>query len=316
MHSLYKVQTRFLFHSHIRIKIPAIYPDDIFDDFYKILEEVNQKYNSYEPNSYIDQINQHAGHFVEVDDETTQLLNKIISLSHFFNGTYDITVMPLIRLWGFYKNNVRRKPTLSEIKEAQTKINYKNIEIDGNRVRIKKGQEIITGSFIKAYAVDKLINFMKKREITSAIVNAGGSTIRAINNEIESPWQVNAVHPENDTLLFTINLNNCAYSTSSQSSSFVDINGKKYGHILNPLTGYPSQNKLLGLITESCLLGDIISTGLFNESPKNFLKKVQQLSGHYHLTGFIMGSDHRITTTPFFKEKLEESKTLKLFQSE
>ena len=66
---MYKVQVRFLFHSDIKIKIPEIYDDSVFDRLFEILENVNEKYNSYTENSYIDKINKNSGHFVKVNDE-------------------------------------------------------------------------------------------------------------------------------------------------------------------------------------------------------------------------------------------------------
>ena len=74
---MYKVQVRFLFHSDIKIKIPEIYDDSIFDDLFGILEDVNRKYNSYSENSYIDKINKNSGHFVKVDLQTIEILRKI-----------------------------------------------------------------------------------------------------------------------------------------------------------------------------------------------------------------------------------------------
>ena len=78
MSKLYKVQTRFLFHSDIKLKIPVEFDDIVFDDLYSILEEVNEKYNSYSKNSYISKINKNSGRFVEVNDETIEILEKII----------------------------------------------------------------------------------------------------------------------------------------------------------------------------------------------------------------------------------------------
>ncbi|NLC22927.1 MAG: FAD:protein FMN transferase [Oxalobacter sp.] len=300
MDLLYKAQTRFLFHAHIRIKIPAACPDTLFDELYAVLENVDRKYNAYQPGSYIDQINRHAGSFVNVDDETIRMLEQVIDLSVFFDGAYDITIMPLIRLWGFYKDDIRRVPAPDEINAIRHLINYRNIEISGNRVRIGKGQEIITGSFIKAYATDRLAAALQERGIDNAIINAGGSTIRAINTSSDAPWQVNVTHPESEESLFTLNLDNCSYSTSSQSTAFVDIDGKRYGHILNPATGHPATNRLLGIATESAMIGDIISTGLFNETSETFLEKTAQLSLHYPLAGFVLDQDGIITATPNF----------------
>ena len=140
---MYKVQVRFLFHSDIKIKIPEIYDDSVFDRLFGILEDVNEKYNSYAENSYIDKINKNSGYFVRVDDETIRILNKIIHLSNVIGGEYDITVMPLIRLWGFYKQNPILPP-LEEIKKARKLVDYKKIIIDKKkkRVKLKKARKL------------------------------------------------------------------------------------------------------------------------------------------------------------------------------
>ena len=114
MSKLYKVQTRFLFHSDIKLKIPIE-----FDDLYSILEEVNEKYNSYSETSYISKINKNSGSFVEVNDETREILEKVIYYSDKLNGEYDITIMPLIKLWGFYKKNPQKIPLKEEIEKIK-----------------------------------------------------------------------------------------------------------------------------------------------------------------------------------------------------
>lgn len=301
MDLLYKAQTRFLFHTHIKIKLSAFYQDSIFDELFAILESVDKRYNSYQPGSYIDLINQGNGHFVEVDNQTIDILNQVISLSDFFDGTYDITIMPLIRLWGFYKDEQKQIPSDKDIEEIRKLVNYKNIEITENKVRIAKGQEIITGSFIKAYAVDRLVDRMIELGITDAIVNAGGSTIRAINNESHPWWQVMVRHPNSEELLFKINIANQAYSTSSQAKTFVNIDGKEYGHILNPKSGLPATNKQIGIVSNNCMVGDIISTALFNETAEGFLKKTEQLSEFYKIKGFMIDREDTITYTKDFR---------------
>lgn len=288
----YKAQVRWLFHSHIKIKIPIFCDDALFDEFFQILIDVDKQYNSYSESSFISLINKHAGSFVDVDQETIQILKQIVSLSEFFDGEYDITVMPLIRLWGFYKNDKHRIPDLADIENIKRKIDFRKIEILDNRVRIGEGQEIITGSFIKAYAVDKLIERMKQYGITDSIVNAGGSTVVALNNTIHPYWQIDVTNPDKkDETLLKLNVQNSCFSTSSQSNTFLSIDGQKYGHILNPQTGFPSANKQIGIITNSAFLGDIVSTGLFCQSLEGFARKMKMLSKIFPIAGFLMDRD-------------------------
>ena len=311
---MYKVQVRFLFHSDIKIKIPEIYDDSVFDDLFGILEEVNKRYNSYSENSYIDKINKNSGYFVKVDIETIEILRKIIHLSKIIGGEYDITIMPLIRLWGFYKQN-SVLPCFEKIKKVKRLVDYKKIIIDKkrNRVKIGKNQEIITGSFIKAYAIEKMVEEMKKIGIKDAIVNAGGSSIIAIDE-----WGIIAENPEDekevlrnvngmpvrltkyeysgngDNDLFEIKIKNMSYSTSNQKNTYLMINNEKYGHIISPKTGFPSQNKQVGVITENAFFGDIISTGLYNQTPEGFYEIMEKLSCEMEISGFLIDKSGKI----------------------
>ena len=300
MDLLYKAQTRFLFHAHIKVKISAFYEDDIFDELFSVLETIDKKYNSFQADSYFDQINKHSGSYVDVDDETIRILKKVIALSHFFDGKYDITIMPLIRLWGFYKNAQSRIPSREEIEGTKLLVDYKSIEIDQNKVRIAKNQEIITGSFIKAYAVDQLVAKMQEIGISDAIVNAGGSTIRAITNDSHPMWEVVIRDPESEVQLFKLDISNQCYSTSSQTKTFVDIDGSKYGHILNPKTGFPSKVKQIGIVSDDCMIGDILSTALFNETADSFIEKMNVLSQYYNIEGFMIDEDNQVISTNGF----------------
>ena len=285
---LYKVQTRFLFHAHIRIKIPASCNEAVFDALFAELERIDRLYNSYSEDSYIDRINKNAGHFVEVDDETVSILKKVLSLSAFFDGAYDITIMPLIRLWGFYRDTVSRVPSRSEIEAVKGLIDYKSIEISGNKVKIRKGQEIVTGSFIKAYAVDRAVSKMKALGIDDGIINAGGSTIYALVPAAGTPWEIAVSEPDDDGSVYTLSLCNRCFSTSSQAETFVTVGGRRYGHILDPRTGYPSPNRLVGIISDSCMAGDILSTALFNETCETFMDRMVSFSEKNAVEGFLI----------------------------
>ena len=284
---MYKVQVRFLFHSDIKIKIPEIYDDSVFDDLFGILEEVNERYNSYSENSYIDKINKNSGYFVKVDIETVEILRKIIHLSKIIGGEYDITIMPLIRLWGFYKQNPVL-PCFEKIKKVKRLVDYKKIIIDKKRNRVKIG-------------------------IKDAIVNAGGSSIIAIDE-----WGIITENPEDekevlrningmpvritkyeysgngDNDLFEIKIKNMSYSTSNQKNTYLMINNEKYGHIISPKTGFPSQNKQVGVITENAFFGDIISTGLYNQTPLKFYEIMEKLSCEMEISGFLIDKSGKI----------------------
>ena len=320
----YKVQTRFLFHTNIKIKIPDSFENKVFDELFEILEDVNKNYNSYSKNSYIDKINKNNGKFVQVNEETVNLLEKVVHFSEIMNGEYDITIMPLIKLWGFYKENSDKIPENLEIKKIKKLVDYKKIIIDKKNLKVKidKNQEIITGSFIKAYAIDKAIQKMKELKIDDAIINAGGSSIVAING-----WGIIVENPEPEKKLlknddgkilkitkekyegngeyndlFEIEIKDLTYSTSNQVNTFLEIDGEKYGHIISPKTGFPAKNKQIGIITENAFFGDMISTGLYNQTPKNFHEIIKKLSKEIKIEGYLIDENGEIHYTDGFLE--------------
>ena len=287
----YKVQTRFLFHTNIKIKIPEeYYSETVFDELYGILEDVNEKYNSYSENSFIDRINKNSGNFVEVNEEMIEILERVVHFSDMMNGEYDITIMPLIKLWGFYKKSDIRIPEKKEIEETGKLIDYKKIVIDRER----------------------------KRGIDDTIVNAGGSSIVAVNKLEEDAWIVGVENPEkekiseksiegyvtqilldsykekNDEDLFDIKISDESYSTSNQGNTFVEIDNQKYGHILSPKTGYPGKNKQIGIVTKEAFTGDIISTGLYNQTPEKFFEILAKLNREIKVEGYMIDENGKI----------------------
>jgi thiamine biosynthesis lipoprotein len=286
---LYKTQTRWLFHAHIKLKLSAFWDESVFEELFTVMGTVNERYNSYTEGSLIDQINQQAGSFVNTDATTATLLSRLQDLSDDLTGEYDITVMPLIRLWGFYKTSAWRIPSDDEIRTALSQVGYRRIQSEGTKVAIEKGQEIITGSFVKAFAVDQVTKLMRATGITDAIINAGGSSICAINNDSHPHWQVEVNDTEGEeNTLFLLQLANQCYSTSSNENTFLEIEGKRYGHIISPKTGYPSENRQIGIISQDAFTGDVLSTGLFNCDKATFLRRMKFLSDKYSVEGFLI----------------------------
>jgi len=230
----YKVQTRFLFHTNIKIKIPEeYYSETVFDELYGILEDVNEKYNSYSENSFIDRINKNSGNFVEVNEEMIEILERVVHFSDMMNGEYDITIMPLIKLWGFYKKSDIRIP-------EKEKISEKNRE---------------------GYVTRILLDSYKE---------------------------------ENDEDLFDIKISDESYSTSNQGNTFVEIDNQKYGHILSPKTGYSGKNKQIGIVTKEAFIGDVVSTGLYNQSPEKFFEILDKLNREIKVEGYMIDENGKI----------------------
>lgn len=279
-----------MFHCHIKIKIPRDYGEPLLEECFSLLEQVDRKYNSHQVDSYISRINQQAGRWVAVDADCIKMLEQLVLISALTNGSYDISCMPLIRLWGFYTNEQEKAvlPSTEEIRNTLKYVDYRTIEMRENFVKINKGQELITGSFLKAFAVDKVAAFLREKGVTDAVINAGGSTILGLNDSSHLSWKINIPSAfdatENLDSSTSIVIENQCFSLSATKNNSRLINGKPYGHIINSKTGYPVLTAQVGVISSSAFLGDILSTALFAVEEKEVQDVVEQLQAHFEFT--------------------------------
>lgn len=279
---LYISQSHRIFHCNCKIKIPYGCDEELLDQAFEILREVDQKYNSYQPDSYFSRINQNAGNWVETDETTAKMIEVLKLVSEVTNGAFDISSMPLMRLWGFYDNIKTEIPADKEIFEVLQHVDFKQIETNGINVKIAKGMELITGSFIKAFAVDQVTEFLIQNQINDAIINAGGSTIKAINPENNPHWSVNIPDPfQTEQFLQTIQISNECFSLSGKLNNHLVINHRKYSHILNAKTGFPSHAAQVGVLSKDAFTGDILSTALSSLPFEEVEKVAEQLQNHF-----------------------------------
>jgi thiamine biosynthesis lipoprotein len=185
---------------------------------------------------------------VPVSRELFDLLAECIEFSRRSEGTFDITVGPLMRVWGFYKGS-GRMPEKAEVARAETKVGYRNIVLDGESrtVRFRSaGVEMDPGGIGKGYAVDKMIEKLKEHGIGSALVTAGGSSIYALGAPPnDSGWTVRIRHPRKwSQTVEELQIKDESMSTSGDYEKFFAAEGKIYSHIMDPRTGYPSNGAL------------------------------------------------------------------------
>lgn len=290
----YIAQTRHLFYCQFKIKIPLHYGEQILDSCFDLLETIDRQYNSYQPGSYFDQINKKAGTWVEVDPECIRILETILKVSELTKGSLDITCMPLLRLWGFYSKENVHIPSSADLGECLKKVDYRKISIKNNAVKIAPDQELITGSFIKAFAVDKVAEMLKERGITDAIINAGGSTIKALNDASHSNWKVNVPNAfDLSKTSESIEVTNQCFSLSARSHNKLVINGKSYGHIINSINGFPATTLQVGVLSNSAFLGDLLSTAIFSLNENEAEEIINDLRNYFDFDYFRIEDNNK-----------------------
>lgn len=217
------------------------------------LEEVarlDQLLSNYKPSSEWSMVNREAPNRpVHVSDELFALLGKCIEYGQASEGTFDITVGPLMKVWGFYKGS-GKLPHRGEIRAALTRIGYQNIVLDpqAKTVRFARtGMEIDPGGIGKGYAVDRMVGILQAQGITSGFISAAGSSIYGLGTPPSEPrgWRVNIRNPRNSSAIIEeVFLKNQSLSTSGSQEKFFEAEGKIFSHIMDPRTGYPAQGRL------------------------------------------------------------------------
>jgi thiamine biosynthesis lipoprotein len=206
--------------------------------------------SNYKPESEWSKVNREAAdHPVAVSKETFDLLMSCVNYSRQSKGTFDITVGPLMKVWGFYKGS-GHLPKPGEVKQAMGQIGYRNIVLDPSKHTVfftKKGLNLDPGGVGKGYAVDKMVEVLKKDGIQIALVSGGGSSIYCLGAPPDEPagWRIQIKDPRDEwKAAAEITLKNESLSTSGSYEKFFVAEGKTFSHIMDPRTGYPAQGTL------------------------------------------------------------------------
>jgi thiamine biosynthesis lipoprotein len=205
--------------------------------------------SNYKPGSAWSQVNQFAAERpVEVPQDLFDLLSACVNYSRKSDGAFDITVGPLMKVWGFYKGS-GHLPARGEVKKALASVGYKNILLDpkARTVRFsKKGVEMDPGGIGKGYAVDRMVEVLKEQKIKIALVSASGSSIYAMGAPPGEPgWKISIRDPKDESkTVQDIVLKDESLSTSGNYEKFFEADGKIYAHIMDPRTGFPAGGML------------------------------------------------------------------------
>ncbi|MFN0167697.1 MAG: FAD:protein FMN transferase [Bryobacteraceae bacterium] len=219
------------------------------EDAFEEVRRLDRMLSNYRPNSEWSKVNRLAGsQSVIVSTELFRLLAACDTYSTLSDGAFDISVGPLMKVWGFYRGS-GRLPHQAEIRTALRLVGYRNIVLDPRHsiVRFKRpGVEIDPGGIGKGYAVQRIVEVLKAGGIQSALVSAGGSSIFALGSPPnEAGWRIAIRNPLNkDVSIEEITLHDRSMSTSGTYEKFFTAGGRTYSHIMDPRTGWPAPGML------------------------------------------------------------------------
>jgi thiamine biosynthesis lipoprotein len=228
-----------------RVKMEAAV-DAAFDE----VRRLDELLSNYQPGSQWSEVNRDAATKpVLVSPELFQLLAACLEYSRESEGAFDITVGPLMKVWGFYKGS-GHLPHKPEIAAALAKVGYRHIRLDpaAQTVRFdRSGVEMDPGGIGKGYAVDRMVEVLRQNGVRTALVAGSGSSIYGMGAPPDEPrgWPVKIKDPwDNRKTLAEIWLKDSSMSTSGSYEKFFRAEGKIYAHIMDPRTGYPAQGSV------------------------------------------------------------------------
>ncbi len=243
----------------------------------------------FKPGSELSRINRMAPYGpVKADPEMVALIQQALAFSHLTQGALDLTITPLMKLWGFRKQeNLVAPPTTEQIQKTLKFVGYQKVIVDIDHSTVKylsEGIEIEFGSIGKGYAVDRVVQILRKYGISQAMVNFGSSIYTLGRPPAQDGWHIAIRHPRNTGhVIDVVVLKDCAIGTSGDYEQGLWLEGQWYSHILNPKTGNPvTGTACTSVIAPTALQADALSTAAFVMGPESglrFLKNQVGLEG-------------------------------------
>lgn len=204
--------------------------------------------------------------FANVDNDTAELISKALEVGKSTNGSLDISIYPLVELWGFTNGN-HKIPTTDEIAEKLELANIGLIKVDGNSVSLGDNMKIDLGAVAKGYTSDKICQMLRENGVEHAVINLGGNVQTISTRPDGQLWKVGIVNPfsTNENLLIVQVENKAVITSGNYERYFVGEDGKRYCHIIDGKTGCPCENGIVSMtvIGESGLKCDALSTALY-----------------------------------------------------
>lgn len=236
------------------------------------------------PTTPISKVNQNAGiQPIKVPNEVFELVERSIKVSELTSGAFDISYASMDKVWKF-DGSMKEMPSPETIKNSVAKIGYKNIILDKNNETIflkYKGMKIGLGGIGQGFIADKIKDLLYKNGCTAGIVNVSGD-INAWGKQPDGkPWVIGIINPLNKNKVFaTFPLVDSAVETSGNYEKYVVFDGKRYSHIIDPRTGYPTAGiTSVSVFAKKTEIADALATGVFVLGVEVGLDLINQLKG-------------------------------------
>ena len=245
----------------------------------QLLDEVNQQMSTYLPDSELSRFNaSNTTQAQPVSPELAKVVNSALQLSAESQGAFDVTLGPLVNLWGFGPDaRVEQPPTNAEVRQLQGQIGYQNLSyfLDHQQPMLQKKHPDLyldLSAIAKGYAVDKVSEHLSGLGLQNFLVDIGGELRASGINKSNNLWRIAVEKPVagERSMQIKLVLSNVAIATSGDYRNYFEADGVRYSHTIDPKTGRPVTHKLVSatVVYDNCMMADAYATSLMVLGPK------------------------------------------------
>ncbi|KGI21398.1 thiamine biosynthesis protein ApbE [Hoylesella timonensis S9-PR14] len=290
---------------------------DLHREILQRLQLVDQTFSTFNDESIISKINRNEP--VKLNQMFIEVFDLAKTVSKDTHGAFDITVAPLVNVWGFgFKSGT--PPTKAVIDSLRHLTGYEKVKLIGSKVRKQDPRIMLDCSAIaKGYGSDVVAQYLRSRDVENFMIEIGGEIVVQGNSDKRLPWKIGVTKPTDDStqvnneLQTVLNVTNTAMATSGNYRRFYYKNGKKYAHTIDPKTGYPVQHNILSatVLANTCAKADAYATSFMVLG----LEKTQQVLQHHpDLMVYLIYADgqgkNKVWYSPSLKKAIQGAENL------
>jgi thiamine biosynthesis lipoprotein len=253
-------------------------------DIDTLLLAINKEMSTYIIDSSISRFNQLQNtNWFPISKHFLKVINSAQTVSKSTKGAFDISIMPLVNLWGFGTTNKNSFPSPQQIDANLDKIGYQLLQTRQHPPAIRKQKSELSidlSAIAKGYAVDAIASLFEKQGIKHYLIEIGGEIRIRGKNKNNQAWRIAIEKPTTlkRSVQQGLQLNNIAIATSGDYRNYYEKNGKRYSHTINPKTGYPITHKLASVtvLNQSAMIADAQATAIMvlgEEKGKNYAQQ-------------------------------------------
>ncbi|MBJ7538850.1 FAD:protein FMN transferase [Marinomonas transparens] len=252
------------------------------DEVDAVLVTINKLMSTYDSTSELSRFNKlPSGGSADLSEDMAYVMDRALLISEMSQGEYDVTIGPLVNLWGFGPGNREDKvPSQDAIDEAKTRVGYHYLTLDGRHLTKQKNVYIDLSSIAKGYGVDRVAKTLEENGIESYLVEVGGEIRSKGVKPDGSAWKVAIESPAGGHTMAEriVSAKDIAIATSGDYRNYFEKNGVRYSHTINPVTGRPIAHHLVSVtvIDKTTTMADGLATAITVLGPDKGLEFAQK----------------------------------------